>query len=148
MGKYGDKAGELFLQGYNCSQSVLGAFCEDLALDKDAAMRLASSFGGGMGAMREVCGAASAVFMLAGIRYGYSEPGNYEVKKEHYARIQELAAKFREYNGELVCRELLGALANKSVPEKRTAEYYKKRPCRNIIMRAADIFGEYMERNG
>lgn len=147
MGKYGDRAADLFLRGYNCSQAVFGSFCEELGMDFDTALKLSSSFGGGMGALREVCGAASGMFMAAGLKYGYSEPKNYELKKEHYARIQELAAKFKEYNGALVCRELLGSMAKSSVPQERTPEYYKKRPCKDIIARAADIFGEYMENN-
>lgn len=143
MGKYGDRASELFLQGYNCSQSVLGAFCEELGIDFDTAMRLASSFGGGMGGLREVCGAASGMFMAAGLKYGYDEPKNYEKKQAHYALIRELAEKFKEQNGALICRDLLGAAANTQQPQRRTEEYYKKRPCKDIVAAAADILGEY-----
>lgn len=139
-----EKAMNLFKEGYNCSQSVLGAFCEELGMDFDTAMRLASSFGGGMGRMREVCGAVSGMLMVLGLKCGYSDPKAFEEKTEHYKRVQECAEKFREKNGSIVCRELLGLDLKKNevdsyVPEARTRSYYKKRPCAEIIGCAAEI---------
>lgn len=139
-----EKAMQLFLSGYNCSQAVIGAFAEDIGLEFDIAVRLASSFGGGMGRLREVCGTVSAMFMIIGLKLGYDEPGNFEKKTAHYKLVQEAAAKFREKNGSIVCRELLGlnlkpGEADSFIPKKRTKEYYKKRPCVKIVGDAAEI---------
>ena len=143
----GEKAEALFLEGYNCAQAVLIAF-EDLhGLDRDTAAKLASSFGGGMARLREVCGSVSGMFMVAGLLYGYDDPKAKEEKAEHYARIQKLAADFTAENGSIVCRELLGLTEKKQIPtpEERTAEYYKKRPCKNIIGMAAEIMDNYIK---
>ncbi len=145
--KNSEKAVELFKNGYNCSQAVFGAFAEELGMDFHTAVILASSFGGGMGRMREVCGAVSGMFMAAGIKYGYSDPKDINAKKEHYKLIQELAGKFKERNRYIVCRQLLGIDGNDSnyVPSERTEEYYKKRPCSELVRDAAEIFEEYLQ---
>lgn len=141
------KAEDFFRQGYNCSQAVFAAFAEDLGLDLETALKLSSSFGAGMGRLREVCGAVSGMFMAAGMKYGYSDPKDQTAKAEHYRLIQELAQKFREENGSIVCRELLGLPggADKPVPEARTPGYYKKRPCVELVKCAAKIMQETME---
>ena len=144
------KARELFMEGYNCSQSVFGAFAEDIGLDFETAMKLSSSFGGGMGRLREVCGAVSAMFMIAGLIYGYSDPGEYNLKAQHYKRIQELATEFKKKHGTIICRELLGLTvegADDPLPEKRTSEYYAKRPCPDIIASATEIIAGYIDTN-
>ena len=143
------KAKALFNEGYNCSQSVLGAFAEDLGIDFETAMRLSSSFGGGMGRMREVCGAVSGMFMVAGLKYGYCSPDDRVGKTRHYKRIQELAEQFKEKNRYIVCRQLLGIDGNDTnhVPSERTAEYYKKRPCAELVGDAAEILEEYFKNN-
>ena len=139
---YREKAEKLFLDGYNCAQSVFCAFSEDLGLDFDTALKLSSSFGGGMGRLREVCGAVSSMFMIAGLKYGYTEPANKEVKTEHYARIQK--------NDTIICRELLGldVKVDSPVPEDRTAEYYQTRPCQKLVGDAAEIIAAYIAKNG
>lgn len=142
----GEKAEALFLEGYNCAQAVVIAF-EDLhGLDRETAAKLSSSFGGGMARLREVCGSVSGMFLVAGLLYGYDDPKAKEEKAEHYARIQKLAADFTAEHGSIVCRELLGLSEKKQepVPEARTAEYYKKRPCKAIIGKAADILDAYI----
>ena len=146
---HGEKAKALFKQGYNCSQAVLAAFAEELGIDFETAMKLSSSFGGGMGSLREVCGAVSGMFMVAGIKYGYDKPGDRPGKLGHYTRIQNLAGKFREENHSIVCRELLGIKpeGENLVPQERTAEYYKKRPCAELVEHAARIIEEYMREN-
>ena len=138
--EYAAKAKELFLNGYNCSQSVLLAFEDVTGLDTETAAKLASSFGGGMGRLREVCGAVSGMFMIAGLTNGYDDPKAKEEKAAHYAFIQTLADDFKKENGSIVCRELLGLTADGSpVPAPRTAEYYKKRPCAELVGDAARI---------
>ncbi len=143
---YKAKAKELFLSGCNCTQSVVGAFAEDFDIDKRTLMMLVSPFGGGMGRLREVCGTVSGMFFVAGLIYGYSEPGDNGKKAALYAKIQELAALFREKNGSIICREILGlgAGADKPTPEKRTAEYYKKRPCPDLCADAAGIIAQFI----
>lgn len=143
MGKKAEKAKQLFKDGYNCSQAVLGAFCEDIGLDFETAVKLSSSFGGGMGRMREVCGAVSGMFMAAGLKCGYSSPEDRESKKEHYKLIQQMAEEFRKKNGSIICRELLGQQEGKEashIPSERTKEYYKNRPCAELVSDAAEIF--------
>lgn len=144
-----EKAKELFKQGYNCAQAVVGAYAEELGLDMETAMKLASSFGGGMGRLREVCGAVSGMFMVAGMKYGYSSPEAKLEKTEHYKKIQELAAEFSENNGSIICRELLGLQAGKDsyVPEARTEKYYKARPCVELVGDAAAILEEYINKH-
>ncbi len=141
MGIYSDKAGNNFRNGYNCAQAVLLAFARELHLEESFALKLASSFGGGMGRLREVCGAVSAMFMIAGILKGYTEPNNDELKAQHYKLIQQLGYKFKSRCGSIICRELLGLPegSDSPVPSKRTDEYYEKRPCENCIRIAAEI---------
>ena len=141
MGKYAQKACENFEEGYNCAQAVLLAFSDVIGLDKETILKLSSSFGGGMGRLREVCGAVSSMFMIAGILKGYTSPNNDEIKGNHYALIQELASDFKSKCGSIICRELLGLSdgADSPVPSKRTEEYYQERPCENCIKIAAEI---------
>lgn len=138
-----------FLKGYNCAQSVMLAFSDLLDLDTDRLVMLSSSFGGGMGRLREVCGAVSSMFMITGLLYGYATPETGSVKKDHYSRIQELARRFEEQNGgSIVCRELLGLKNIRHdvpTPEARTEQYYKKRPCKEIIGSAAKILDDYLK---
>lgn len=139
-----EKAKQLFTSGYNCSQAVVGAFIDDFAIDFDTAMKLSSSFGGGMGRMREVCGAVSGAFMMAGLKCGYCDPCDKAAKSAHYALIQKIAADFKQQNGSIICRELLEGVGcngkcQGSVPEDRTAAYYKKRPCAELVYIAAKI---------
>lgn len=144
---YAQKAMSLFKKGYNCSQSVFLAFADRFDMDEKTAARLASSFGGGLGRLREVCGAVSGMAMVAGILYGYDSPTDYQAKTEHYSRIQELAHAFSEKNGSYVCRELLGTdkKNDSPIPEKRTEEYYKKRPCAELVGMAAAIMENYIK---
>ena len=132
-----------FKQGFNCAQAVVMAFGDVTGLSEGEGARIASSFGGGFGRMREVCGAVSGMGIVAGILYGNADPKDPVAKQAHYALVQEMAGKFREANGSIVCRELLGdKRAITSTPEARTSEYYKKRPCVELVGMAADILDE------
>lgn len=141
MNGHKEKARELFIKGYNCSQAVFGAFCDVTGMEEETALRLASSMGAGMGRMREVCGACSGMFMVCGLLYGYSDSNDDKAKAEHYALIQRMAAMFKEKHGTVICRELLAGLKTdtKPVPEARTEEYYKVRPCLKFVETAAEI---------
>lgn len=141
---HGIKAAELFMQGYNCAQAVTVAFCDVTKLEPNFAARMASSFGGGMGRMREVCGAVSGMLMAAGLLYGYDTPGDDTIKKVHYARVQELAGKFREQAGSIICREILKNPPSDPNPTPRTAEFYKTRPCARMVLLAGQILDQYM----
>lgn len=140
-------AKELFTKGYNCSQSVLAAFCDETGISFDDALRLSSSFGGGMGRLREVCGAVSGMFMVVGLKYGYSDPTDKLKKSEHYKLIQSLAKQFEHKNKSIICRELLKLTSKQDapVPEDRTDAYYKKRPCAELVEHAAEILDEYIK---
>lgn len=163
---HGTLAKEYFLKGYNCSQAVLLAFSDLTGLDEKVAVKLASSFGGGMGRMREVCGTVSSMLMILGILYGYdaASPAANEEKAAHYARVQELAGRFRAEFGTIICREILENHAKRleaeqaerdeqilamrsdsSVPTPRNEEYYKKRPCAELAAGAASILDAYIK---
>ena len=143
--EHGVKAAKLFYEGYNCAQSIAVAFCDVTGLKEDFAAKLVSSFGGGMGRMREVCGAVSGMLMVAGLLYGYETPGDDKSKKEHYARVQALAGAFREQVGSIVCREILKNPPTDPNPSPRTAEYYKERPCAHMVYVAGQVLDDYMK---
>ncbi len=133
---------EYFKQGYNCAQAVFATYAEELGLPKETALKIASSFGGGMGKLREVCGAVSGMFMVAGLKYGYKDADlTQEEKGKHYKLIQELGLEFKKEFGSIRCCELLGINFDGSVnPQLRTKEYYQKRPCEECIREAVKIF--------
>jgi len=141
MENHSQRAMCLFKEGYNCAQSVFASYCEEMGMDMDEALKISSSFGAGMGRLREVCGAVSGMFMVAGVLYGYSDPKDNKAKLEHYKLIQNLASQFKEENRTIICRELLGLSAGPDdpLPEERNAEYYKKRPCAELVGCAAGI---------
>ncbi len=149
MSDHVQRARELFESGYNCAQAVFGAFCDLTGFDMDTAMRLSSSFGGGMGRMREVCGAVSGMLMVLGVLYGYGDADDAAAKTEHYKNVQKLAEEFKESYGSIICRELLGAKAgeNTHVPQGRTPEYYSARPCTRICMDCAALLDEFIAEN-
>ena len=134
----------LFLAGYNCAQSVFLAYRDVAGFDERTAATVSAPFGGGMGRLREVCGAVSGMTMTVGFLVPNDRPNDPENKKRNYAAVQELAEKFRSENGSIVCRELLGLTQRKDppTPSERTAEYYRKRPCIEYVATAARIIGE------
>ena len=138
-----DIAEKYFREGANCSQAVLAAFADDLGITKEFAMRLASGFGGGVGRMREVCGAFSGIVLIENLKNGFTDHTDKEAKDACYAKIQLLAEKFKEQSGgnSIICRELLDG-TNASTggsSEERNREYYKKRPCVELVRMAAEI---------
>ncbi len=143
---HGEEARRLFLSGYNCAQAVFCAFCDETGLDIGAAARLSSSFGGGMGRLREVCGTVSGALMALGTLCGYDDPNHPEAKKAHYRLVQEYARRFREKNGSIVCRELLKnvPVTPGGIPEERTPEFYARRPCLRLAGEAAAILDDML----
>ncbi len=141
---HGMYAAELFLGGYNCAQSVVVAFHQELGLTREYAAKMASSFGGGMGRMREVCGAVSGMLMVAGLLYGYDTPGDDAAKKAHYTLVQDLAGQFRQEAGSIVCREILKNPPSDPNPTPRTAEFYARRPCARMVILAGNILDRYI----
>lgn len=145
---HSEKAAELFCQGYNCAQSVFAAYCDVTGMDEKTALLLSSSFGGGMGRLREVCGAVSGAFMAAGIIFGYCDPKDDIAKKNHYALIQEIAKKFKEKNSSIICRELVEGIAKDTLPTPtpRNNHFYKTRPCLRFVMDICDILDEFLNK--
>ena len=140
MGAYADRACEFFLNEANCAQAVFAAFSDKIGMDEKICLKLSSSFGGGMGRLREVCGAVSGMFLVVGALYGYAENDD-EKKKEHYALIQKLAAEFKDVHHTIICRELLNLepTVPTPVPTKRDAKFYAERPCLRFVETAAEI---------
>ena len=144
---HAEKARNLFVEGYSCSQAVFGAFAEDLGLELAQAVKLASSFGGGMGGMREACGAVSGMLMVAAMKWGYDSPTDQANKTAHYARVRTLIERFKAEHGTFICRELLADLPGRleKNPLPRTAEYYKVRPCAMFVEDAARLIDQMEE---
>ena len=146
-----EQAQDFFRRGYNCSQSVFATFCKDFGIDFETGLKLSSSFGGGMGGLRQVCGAVTAMFMIAGLKYGYIDDKDINLKNQHYKLIQNLAKQFSDNFGSIICKELLLSNANikkdVSMPEKRTPEYYKVRPCERFVIYATELTEKMIKGN-
>ena len=142
------RAVELFKSGYNCSQSVVAAFADLYGFTEEQALRMSASFGGGIGRMRQTCGAACGMFLLAGLDTGAVDAEDRVGKSHNYEVVQQLAERFKAENGSLICAELLGlsttAAHRNTQAEPRTDLYYKKRPCVEMVETAARIFADYL----
>jgi len=139
-----DKAVDYFKQGYNCAQAVALAFCEETGLSREQAARLASAFGGGMGRMREVCGALSGAFLVLGMLRGYERAEQTAEKAALYEEVRALATRFKESNGSILCRDLIPDAAAGGAPEPRTQAYYERRPCACYVSDAARLLAELL----
>ena len=142
MSEKAEIARELFCAGANCAQAVLGAFAGECGLSREDAFRIASGFGGGMGRQREVCGAVSGMVLVLNYKYGNADITDKAAKDAHYARVQTLCNAFRKETGSIVCRELLGLAPGQTDQphsEERTGEYYRKRPCADLVALAAEL---------
>ena len=142
-----ERATALFKEGYNCSQAVVAAYADLYGFTREQALKMAASFGGGIGRMRKTCGAACGLFMLAGLETGSTDGKDNAAKEANYKLVQQLAEEFRLRNGSITCAELLGlekSAPTPATPEARTAEYYKKRPCVKMVEEAARIWSEYL----
>lgn len=138
-----EHAVQLFKEGYNCSQSVVGAFADLYGFTQEQALLISASFGGGIGRMRQTCGAACGMFVLAGLQSGTTIGSDREGKSRNYAMVQQLAESFKQINGSIICAELLGLKSNAEIiaqASERTDSYYKKRPCSEMVRTAARLF--------
>lgn len=135
------RARQNFLDGYNCCQAVLLAFSDIFGIEEKTIATIASGFGGGMARMREVCGTVSAIGMAAGFISPAIRPKDMAERTANYALVQELAGEFRKENGSIICRELLGlpARTEAPAPSERTSEYYRRRPCPELVACSARI---------
>ena len=147
MENKGDKAKNLFLNGYNCAQAVYCTFCEDFGMNIPTALKASACFGGGLGRQREVCGAVSGMCMALALKYAPQDPCDHQAKADFYARVQEVCRRFKEENGSIICRELLGLGGGPSAPtpEPRTKAYYERRPCPDKVKSAAAILEQYFK---
>ena len=138
-----ERARELFLSGYNCSQAVFMALADLYDIPESKAARLSASFGGGVGRLREMCGACSAMVMLESLQSGATAADDAEGKQANYRNVQALVHRFAELNGSYLCRELLQLRKDAPtppVPDPRTAEYYRQRPCLRMVESATRIY--------
>lgn len=145
-----EQARKKFIDGRNCCQAVFATFAPELGVDEATALRIASSFGGGIGRLREVCGAFSGLCMVAGLLKGYADGETPEEKAAHYALVQELAEKFKKEHGSIICREILQLKKDAPTPpapEARTAKYYSNRPCERCVGTAARLCEELIKEN-
>lgn len=132
-------AKQYFKEGYNCCQAVVLAFTDEMKLEPKAALAIASSFGGGIGRLREVCGAFSGACIVAGMMFGYTDPKGREEKAEHYKLIQQMAKDFEAKNGSIICGVLTGIKKDDHIPTERNTAFYQKRPCVELVGDAAEI---------
>ena len=151
MTNHAELAKQLFFKGYNCAQSVFCAFTDVTGYDIDTSARMASSFGAGLGRLRETCGVVSAAALVLGIVKGYDDPAEYQAKKDHYALVREYADRFRAENASINCRELLTLAGlnpeSGGEPEQRSEEFYRKRPCPQLVYNAALILDEMIQKD-
>lgn len=137
------RAEENFRKGFNCCQSVFLAFADHYGIDEETALKLSCSFGGGLGRLRQVCGAVSGMALVCGLECGNTDPENQKAKTENYSRMRKLASAFEEAQGSIVCAELLGMGTGRkkeeAAPSLRTESYYKKRPCPELVRFAAEL---------
>lgn len=144
----GDIAKKYFEDGYNCSQAVLLAFCEDFGLEKETAIMMSAPFGGGIGRLREVCGTFTGMNMVLGLYEGKYDIKDNQKKTKLYKDVQALAEKFKQDNGSIICRDLLGLRIkgkDNPTPEVRTDTYYKARPCSELCKYAGDLLEEFLD---
>lgn len=147
MAERADRAKQMFLEGYNCCQAVVGAFADLYGFDPVTAMKMAEGFGGGLGRMRLTCGAVNAMAIVAGMKMSHGQPGDLKRRGEVYAVVRQMVEEFKRDNGSIVCAELLGLALpkdNSPIPEERTPDYYKRRPCPDKIHQCGLLIEKYL----
>jgi C_GCAxxG_C_C family probable redox protein len=140
-----DRAVACFREGFSCSQAILSTYGRELGMDKDMALGVSGSFGGGMASMAETCGAVTGAFMVIGLKYGKTKADDEEAKKKTYVLVREFVDRFKSRNGSIVCRELLGY--DISIPEGMKAVKEKKliaTLCPQFVEDAAEILEDIL----
>ncbi|MGC8803163.1 MAG: C-GCAxxG-C-C family protein [Bacteroidales bacterium] len=131
-----DKAQAFFDDGYACSQSVLLAFASEFNLDEKTDKLISSTFGGGMGRLRQKCGAVTGGFMVLGLKYGNADPKDMETKLNAYKKVRNLNHQIEEIHGTSNCFELLKKHASEAEVEERI---HHKIICRKVVGDAARL---------
>lgn len=147
MGDRVEKSQELFRDGFNCAQSVFAAFSDIYGIDRETALRISSSFGGGVGRQRDICGAVSGMCMIAGLETGSTKKMDDDGKKYNYQVVQNLCKEFKDITGSIICRELLNLDSNGNpdpTPQRRDNDYYNTRPCEQLVRDAAEITERFL----
>ncbi len=147
MSERGEKAEALFKSGYNCAQSVVGAYADLFDMEPETALRFAEGLGGGMGRMRLTCGAVSGMALVAGMMLSSGKPDDLDARETVYENVQKMANLFQEKNGSLICRELLGEAlpkGNSARPQERNEQFYKARPCLSYVRQCAEIIEQIL----
>lgn len=142
-----EKAKKLFESGCNCAQAVVGAYADLFNMKHEDAMRASEFLGGGLGRLRRTCGAVSGMCMIASLKLSHGNPLELDTRAVVYAKVQELVSRFEEMNGTSICADLLGESNpkdNSITPEKRTMQYYKKRPCAECVADCARLVEEFL----
>lgn len=139
-----EKARELFLQGYNCAQATFGAFAEDYGIDLNTAVTLSAGLGGGIGRLREACGAVTGATLAVSLAMGSFDLNNPQAKTRVYEEVRRVVELFEKETGTIVCADMLGVARRTESPraEERTSEYYRKRPCAELVYIAAEAAGK------
>ena len=117
-------------------------------MDEETAKKISAGLGGGLGRMREVCGAVSGAAMVLGSVVAPTDGSDSKSKQKNYELVREFAERFKQRNRTVICRELLelGVKAESTAkPDERTGEYYKKRPCLKMVEDAAELVAELIE---
>ncbi len=144
---HGDTAVGLFDSGYNCSESIFCAFSGEYGVDSDTAARISGGFGGGMGRCGEVCGVLTGSFMTIGLAFMKGDmPPSPEMKADVYARVSEMARRFREVHGEIRCNDLLGVDISTPEGQKKAKDGdFHHTKCAEFVRTAAGILEDMLE---
>ncbi len=141
-----ERAKELFIQGFSCSQAVLAAFGEQFGLSRELALRIAGAFGGGIGRTGETCGAVTAAIMVLGLKFGCTIAGDLKARENAYTVAREFMHRFKGRNISVLCRDLLDCDISTSEGMKRAKEEgLIKQHCPRFVQDAAEILDQLIE---
>ncbi len=141
-----EEAVRRFESGYNCAQAVFATYADLFGMNETDALKIASPMGAGVGRMREMCGAVSAMALLEGLKEGNTDPVDKQAQGRTYETVRTMCDSFAERNGSMICRELLGIAAREksAVPSERTTAYYGTRPCAGYVRCAAELVEKHL----
>jgi C_GCAxxG_C_C family probable redox protein len=134
-----------FNNGYNCSQAILGAFCEEYGMDLEKACKMAVAFGGGVGRQGKMCGCISGALMVLGLRYGEGSTENLATRIKNYELGKKLCKEFIEVNGALDCRDIIKYNLN-NIEERNKAQQdnvFQNR-CSEVVVNTAKLLETFL----